>query len=187
MAHLHEIEKDIWAMLLRSKSDKKHPYRYPVLSTFSEQFPEARTVVLRQVNPKEKSIEIYTDARTPKIQQLVSKPKSSFTFYHPKSKIQLRCNAIIDIHINDAYSKHIWNTIDLAARNDYLSVKPPSSYLLAEESSSQSLDLKDSSFFCILKAKVVSIDYLKLSREGHQRALFKYDAQNNFVANWLIP
>ena len=80
---------DIWQTLLhelhRGALDPKHPFRYLTVATIGEQFPQVRTVVLRQFTADLEFL-VYTDARSSKVQELLEVPRVSLLFYHPKKE-----------------------------------------------------------------------------------------------------
>jgi len=77
----------IWQTLLhelhRGALDPKHPFRYLTVATVGEQFPQVRTVVMRQFTADLEFL-VYTDARSSKVQELLEVPRVSLHFYHPK-------------------------------------------------------------------------------------------------------
>jgi pyridoxine/pyridoxamine 5'-phosphate oxidase len=66
-----EIRTQIWKELGRASLDRHHEWRTPVLaSADADGLPEARTVVLRQVDAVAGQLTFYTDSRSPKVAQL---------------------------------------------------------------------------------------------------------------------
>lgn len=184
MNTLEQLEIHIWNTLTRAKVDRKHPYRTFVLSTISTSgIPDARNVILRNVHQINKTLCIYTDARTPKVNHLLSQANASLTFYNPKSKEQLRIKAVAKVLINEERNQKTWNTLSEHGKKDYLSIMIPG---MEGQASSTYIDAEDSSNFCIIELDVYEIDFLKLNREGHRRASFRYNNQSK-QATWLVP
>ncbi len=181
---LEQLEIHIWNMLTRAKVDRKHPFRIFVLGTITASgIPDARNVILRNVHQSNKTLCIYTDARTPKVNQLLSQPNACLVFYNPKSKEQLRVRATASVLINEQRNLEIWNALPKHAKKDYQSIMAPGT---AKEASNIYIDAEDSSNFCLIEFDVLEIDFLELNRKGHRRASFKY-GHPSVQATWLVP
>ena len=67
----------LWAELVRAAGTRGHPWRQPVLATSCPvRGAQARTVVLRDVDPAARVLIVYTDTRTPKVAQLAHDPRA---------------------------------------------------------------------------------------------------------------
>ncbi|MDW8443320.1 MAG: hypothetical protein RML45_02665 [Acetobacteraceae bacterium] len=56
---------DTWRGLVRAAADRRHPWRTPVLATVAaDGAPNARTVVLRAVDPITRRLRLHTDRRS---------------------------------------------------------------------------------------------------------------------------
>ncbi|MEM6830901.1 MAG: pyridoxamine 5'-phosphate oxidase family protein, partial [Bacteroidota bacterium] len=71
----------------RATLDKKHPFRFVVLSTFGSSI-SSRYVVLRKVSENFHPI-IYTDLRSQKVGDIRSHKSIQLLFYHPQKRVQV--------------------------------------------------------------------------------------------------
>ena len=68
---LNEIEKEIYSLLHQGVKKRKSNFHYLALgTTSSENFPELRTVILRDFSQKEMIIKIHSDSRSIKIKHI---------------------------------------------------------------------------------------------------------------------
>ena len=106
-----ETPKEIWQTVLhelhRGALDPKHPFRYLTVATVGSQFPQVRTVVLRQFTADLEFL-VYTDVRSSKVQELLEVPRVSLLFYHPKKQVQVRIKALAKIHVGDEFAQAHW-------------------------------------------------------------------------------
>ena len=93
--------------LHRGALDPKHPVRYVNLGTTGENFPQVRTVVLREVT-QELDFLVYTDFRSEKVKEIQACPKVALHFYHPKKMLQIRVEAMAEIHFQNDLSEQHW-------------------------------------------------------------------------------
>ena len=74
------IYKTIWNLLDKGKKDINSPFHQAYLATHSELYPSIRTIVLRNVNSKDKIISFHTDIRSKKISEILSNNNISILF-----------------------------------------------------------------------------------------------------------
>ena len=66
-----DIRSQIWKELVRASRDKHHEWRTPVLATTGlDGLAQARTVVLRHAHTATFELDLYTDSRSAKAQEL---------------------------------------------------------------------------------------------------------------------
>jgi len=87
---LQEIE----CLLIRGVKDRKSSFHYTMLSTINNKIPESRTVILRNFNKDIFELNIHSDLRSEKINQIETNNNVSCLFYDDKKKIQIRINGI---------------------------------------------------------------------------------------------
>ncbi|MFK7948219.1 MAG: pyridoxamine 5'-phosphate oxidase family protein [Saprospiraceae bacterium] len=184
MQSLEEIFQNIWKELHKGKSDKKHPFRFGTFVTISEPFPNPRTVVVRKVEQTNAELWLYTDIRTPKIEEIRLNPKVSWHFYHSKQQIQLRIYGVATILHNETITHEIWQNLPDYGKSDYLTQQSPGS--LKINNSKPLLSVNNADNFCVVTTKIQKIDWLQLSRNGHQRAKFELE-DGNWNNYWLTP
>jgi len=169
----------IWDELTKAISNRQHGWRTLTLATISpDGLPDARTVVLREVDSEKQQLTIYTDKRSPKVLHLTLQPSVSLVFWCTKLNWQLRINALAKICNSQMRTQQVWQQVrETAGAQDYLSIQAPSSPLYED-----GLLSEDNNQLCIIDLNIQSIDWLSLSREGHQRAKIE---KNQFI--WLTP
>ena len=154
----------IWGQLQAAIDNPASPFRVLVLGTTAHEAPELRSVVLREIDPDQWLVRIYTDLRSPKVLQVRNNPQVSLLFWDAQQKVQLRAKGIATIIDDVAYLKVRWDKISQGhTANDYKGELAPSSEL------DQPLEFVDRHWFGVIEIHVTSFDYLQLDRLGHQR------------------
>jgi pyridoxamine 5'-phosphate oxidase len=161
----------LWAELAGAVQDRTHGWRLPVLATVAaDGAPDARTVVLREVNTTAQRLTVFGDARSPKVLQLVADPRAVLVFWCPKLRWQLRVAVRATAVTQGERIQALWDRLQgSAAAGDYLSPLPPGTPFGAPASTATAPHL------CILDAQVQSLDWLSLAPDGaHERVLFRH-------------
>ena len=162
---------------------KKHPFKYVTLSTIDEQnSPRSRTVVLREVS---ESLEIifFTDARSNKVAHLENNQNACILAYHPKKLMQLRIDGIL-VQINDAHElKRLFQRVSNKAIKDYTTALAPGSRI--DNPDLVAYVPRNENHFVALQFIPHTIEYLRLKRPNHLRAVFK--SVDNWKGQWLVP
>ena len=181
-----EIRHQIWKELSRATSDRHHAWRTPVLATANSDYSvNARTVVLRNANQLEGQLQIFTDARSPKVAEITGASNAVFVFWSSRLSWQLRVRVIISLITTGPTVDALWQRVkQSASAGDYLTLTPPGSLLNSDASiSPKSTDIAlGESHFAILNAQVIEMDWLELSSAGHRRAKITTDTWE-----WLTP
>jgi pyridoxamine 5'-phosphate oxidase len=177
-----QLETEIWAQLLRASVDKHHEWRSPVLVTNGlDEWPDARTVILRAADVNQKKLTFYSDSRSPKVAQLNANPKAILVFWSKRLNWQLRVKVTIDVVMQGLELQNTWAVVKQSpSAGDYLSAQAPSELL----NNAQDLTTKKTqaqAHFAILIANVITIDWLALNRTGHQRANIDADGFHHLV------
>lgn len=176
-----QLELDIWQQLLRASVDKHHEWRSPVLVTNSlvendlgsdlNQWPEARTVILRSVNIALKELSFYTHSRSQIVAQINANSHVTLVFWSKRLNWQLRVKVNMRIDIDNELTKKTWLIVKQSPSVvDYLSETIPGKKLDDDLKITQKEAANSVPHFALLIAKVHSIDWLALNRSGHQRA-----------------
>lgn len=176
---LPAIESAVWRELQAAPRDKQHPWRVPVLATTDGEAGDARTVILREVNPEQSTLLMYTDARAGKVAQVAAHPLGTLVLWSPALGWQLRIRVHLQTVTDGLELSSRWARLKLSpAANDYLSSQAPGD-LLGNTISARG----ERAHFALLEARVLSIDWLELHAQGHRRARFG----NHATAHWLQP
>ena len=196
------IEYEIWQQLLRASVDKHHEWRSPVLVTNGlvtnglvesgivtnepeangqDNWPDARTVILRKVDVATKELVFYTDSRSPKVTQLCANPNAMLVFCSKRLNWQLRIKVTITVKTDGELVKNTWDKVKQSpSAVDYLSLQAPGEILVNSHNLPDQAH-QTKAHFALLIAQVIKIDWLALNRNGHQRANINADGFQSLV------
>lgn len=146
-------------------------------------------MVLRQFDREKCACRFYTDARSPKVAELISNPACSLLFFDKRHMVQLRAegNAIVEKAEEGglpADLQKLWDSLPEHGRADYLTKGAPSSPL-SDEGDAKSGPITPQNF-CRITVTIDYLDWLSLSREGHRRAAFQRTG-DTFNGQFLVP
>jgi pyridoxamine 5'-phosphate oxidase len=182
-----DIRPQIWKELGRASLDRHHEWRTPVLAcTDADGLPDARTVVLRQVDAQAGQLTFYTDSRSPKVAQLQAQAAAMLVFWSARLSWQLRVRVTCSVITAGPEVESLWQGLKQSpAAGDYLSPRPPGAVLppgsgMADAAKANAPAPTHS--FALLRAQVLQMDWLELSRQGHRRAQLCADTWD-----WLTP
>jgi hypothetical protein len=183
-------------LLKQAANDQADPLRYCSMGTVNlDNDPEQRTVILRSFNERDRTLDIFTDHRSSKLQHLSRNPKASLLFYHAEKLIQIRMQTDVQIHWKDSEARTAWDTIAPARRSDYCSVSPPRTALKepgadlpAWWTDSVTREQTEYGFerFALLRCRFHLIDLLKLRQKEHRRAVFQWEHEQ-WKGQWATP
>jgi len=185
---LAEIEAAIWREIGVAALDHQHGWRTPVLATSGDDGVDARTVVLREVDPEAGALAIYTDARAAKVQQLQTQPRCTLVMWSHRLGWQLRLRARVQVHTDGLAVSSRWAALRMSpAARDYLSPLAPGAPLTAAPGDQLVHAAAESAatqreFFAVLIASIEAMDWVELHAQGHRRARFTATQ-----AQWLVP
>lgn len=188
-ADLSVINRECWRLLEEGVSSYKNPFHFGVFTTVEDQFPSARTVIIRGVEIENKIIRFNTDLRSPKFQQLKKNPNISWLFYDEKLRMQMRCKAVATLHTDDVIAEQGWQEARLNCKITYTASQAPGSLLEAPFL----LDLNQLNIpdpvlefarnnFSIVQTKILSLDWAFLHYKGNRRAFFDYEKN---IQTWM--
>jgi len=160
---------------------RKHPFRYPVLSSIEKNSPSQRTVVLRDTTTDFELI-FYTDLRSNKIGDFKTNPNASVLFYHPKKRLQIQVKGEMKLITSGKTYEDYWSRIQGASKKDFSTEKAPGSIITNPEDVEYA---ENENFFCVLKLVPSEIEYLQLKSPNRVRALFT--KEDNWEGCFLNP
>jgi pyridoxamine 5'-phosphate oxidase len=185
---LNTILDNIWNNLSQSTDDLAHPWRLPALSSQGLNGPTVRTVVLRSSDQQKRLITSHTDVRSTKIPSFRKDSRTSWLFYNPITKEQVRANGRAIIQHNNQLTRLAWAKTPLENQYNYATLLPPGSKI--ENPTPEQRDATNSPDpylnFAIIECNITEIDWLQLSSNGHRRALFNWNG-DTWHKNWITP
>ncbi len=153
-------------LLTRAANDRNAgALRWPVMaSVASDGGADARMLVLRRFDRGGRRLELHTDRRAPKTAQLAAAPSCALVFFDARSSVQLRVRGSAKVHSGNEAARTAFNRAPERSLQDYRGA-PPGARLEADAPSS-----KDAwSNFAAIEITIETVDWLKLSRDGHER------------------
>ncbi|QIP13967.1 pyridoxamine 5'-phosphate oxidase [Spirosoma aureum] len=192
---LASLEHESWQQLDSAPESEDGPFKTMIVATCTDHRADARMVVLRQVDTTRKYIWFHTDARSEKVMQLEAFPTATLLFWDEKQQIQLRLIVETRLHTDDYVADDQWKALWTGSRKAYLSEQKPGSVQPAPypgfpEQLGETLPTDAESEagrknFAVIECRVLSMEYLHLSRKGQTRAQFQYEPESKMV--WLAP
>ncbi len=181
LTSLDAILAEVWRQLELTTHDKHHAWRTPVLATVDGDGADARTVILREVDARQKQLLTFTDERACKVTQLLRHPRAMLVMWSPALGWQLRCRVLLSLEMTGLAATSRWAKIKLTPpAQDYLARLPPGAPLDAPEALATGPLKRE--YFAVINAQVLSIDWLELHRAGHRRAVF-----DEHGGRWVQP
>ena len=153
----------LWGYLADIAADSSNSARVVTLATIDcEGLPQARSVILREADAW--SLTVYTDKRSPKVDQLRRQPRAQLLLWDREKRWQFRCDATTEVIAQGAETDQLWERIkDTHAAQDYLTPQAPGEILDVNSAAHVGPQL------AILRFHLTEIDWLELRREGHRR------------------
>jgi pyridoxine/pyridoxamine 5'-phosphate oxidase len=181
LEQLFEEIKQEWKSCHKSRS---HPFKYVTLTTITEEgFPRSRTVAVREVNDQLETI-LFTDSRSNKVTDVETTTKACMLAYHPKQMKQLRWDGNL-IPINDPIEvKRLFQKVGEKSLRDYTTISRPGSSI--ENPDAINYESRKEAHFLPMKFVPHQIEYLKINRPHHIRALFTI-TDSVWKGEWLTP
>ena len=194
---LSGLEKDCWLRLLNGSIKYKDPLHNPAVANVNKTGVNLRIVVLRKVWADKKLLAFNTDIRSGKWLELASDNKISWLFYDDAHKLQIRVGGHSELHSSDSVADEAWAASSMSSRKIYM-INPGPSVITSEPSNGLpgAFETKDPSAeeseagrknFGTVVTNVDWMEWLWLNSKGHRRAVFNYNNDKSFNANWLIP
>ena len=170
-----------WGLIIRGTVDKKSPALHPTFGTVGlKGMPELRTVVLRQANQIAATLEVHTDLKSKKVEELRLSPKVGLHIWFPKNKLQIRFKAVSEIKTGETLKKQ-WDKVPYNSRISYGTLPAPGTSISTSFSYEKPANFER---FCIIKIKIKEMDLTHLGTR-HTRALFARESK--WSGTWLAP
>ncbi len=193
MENLHSdptaIYNSIWSFLEKGVADRNSPFHTPTLITLEGDYAGARTLVLRGIDKEALVLRFHTDKRSKKVEQININHNALLHIYSQHDKLQLRFKTNLSLHANEPLVDNAWEKSYGMSKICYQvgdtpgsAIESPDAYKYLPEVNN---DGKDN--FIVILAKIIEIEWLYLSCDGHQRAKFTHNKSNELEVTWLVP
>jgi hypothetical protein len=180
-------------LLGRAAADERSPMHTAAFATRGPEGFGVRTVVFRAFHAQARLLDCHSDLRAGKIAALRLDPRAEWLFWHPRHQVQLRISAEASLHCLDAEAAAVWRALSPATRLHYSARLVPGAPIealqdgIAAYTAYADLPAADPDAwfpnFCLIRCRMISMEALWLSREGHRRARFSPDGSGI----WLVP
>ncbi|RDX94282.1 Pyridoxine/pyridoxamine 5'-phosphate oxidase 2 [Mucuna pruriens] len=178
---------------LESNSHLNHSSFMQLATIGTNRTPSNRTVVFRGFQDNTDNIQINTDARTRKIEELKLCPSAEICWYFTDSWEQFRINGTVDIidgsnpdPLKLQQRENSWFASSLRSRSQYLCPNPGLPRLNEEAQPEISLDPSTGPVdaFCLLILEPNLVDYLNL--KSNQRLTFISNESAAAKKSWIV-
>ncbi len=192
---MHKIESIYQTELEQLKSAVKDGasfYHTFTFSSFSKNYPEIRTVVLRGVEIEPLRISFNADFRSPKIQELQYNNSCSALFYDQKRRVQLRLKCKAILNYNNDLATEVWRNTPLQSRKCYMGDYAPTMLLdewnpnipLEYLKTDPDKELSEQGYinFSNIQLEVIESEVLQLHHDGHIRFKVSNKGEYSYIA-----
>eukprot|EP00262_Sarcandra_glabra_P003675 TRINITY_DN1443_c0_g1_i1.p1 TRINITY_DN1443_c0_g1~~TRINITY_DN1443_c0_g1_i1.p1 ORF type:complete len:199 (+),score=40.80 TRINITY_DN1443_c0_g1_i1:47-643(+) len=185
--------KQLLLNALESKSTLKHSSFFQLATVGSNGRPANRTVVFRGFMEGSDKIQINTDLRSRKIDDIKHHPFGEICWYFTDSWEQFRINGIIDIidgsnpdPMKLQQREKSWFASSLKSRLQYLGLSPGLPCISEEPEKEYFLDPSSGPVdaFCLLVLEPEQVDYLNL--KSNERLMFTSKQGGNGLHCWTL-
>ena len=106
--------------------DAAHEYHLFTVATSSNDTPELRTVVLRDIDLDNYKISFHTDSRSPKYNHLIKNSSVSALFYSISKRTQIRIKGNAEASKDKKLLSSLWDKLSKDSKECYQGEIPPS-------------------------------------------------------------
>ncbi|KDP28463.1 hypothetical protein JCGZ_14234 [Jatropha curcas] len=183
--------KQLLIRALESNSHLKHSSFFQLATVGSDGRPSNRTVVFRGFEENSDKIQINTDTRTRKVEELKQCPFAEICWYFTDSWEQFRINGRVDVidgsnldSVKLQLREKSWYDSSIKSRMQYLGPNPGLPCLNERPSNEFFLDPSSGPVapFCLLIVDPEQVDYLNL--KSNQRIMFTFTQNANGENCW---
>ncbi len=130
------------------------------------------------------------------MQEIINYSQTSWIFYHPKKKIQVRISGHATLHAHDSYADRQWADTSITSRLSYCASQAPGTPIDKPSSGLPDFLLNNiptlletemgRKHFMAIEAHIYSIDWLILKVIGNRRARFGW-YEDRLHTKWIVP
>ena len=170
------LERHLWDRLARAVAEADDPWRFVTLATMAGTGPQARTVGLRGADRDARTVEIHTDARTPKVDELRADPRAQILLWDAATQEQVRLSVTVTPVFADADR---WARVPEGSRGNYGTDPQPGTPIPGAAAYGRA---GDPARFAALVGRVARMDAVLLASDPHRRAVWTDGAGWAWVA-----
>ncbi|MCR1769238.1 Pyridoxine/pyridoxamine 5'-phosphate oxidase [Burkholderia glumae] len=153
--------------------------------------PKVRTVVLRGADRQARTLMFHTDARAAKVAELARDARIALVGCDLVNGLQIRVEGTATRRTDTAGRLAIWRASRPRTLVLYRAPLPPGTPVATPADAQPCAAGNDASLdgfehFAVFDVHVATLDWLDLSRDGHQRARLVFGA-NGWQAGWIAP
>ena len=167
------------SQLTAATGSARHAFHLLTVATVgTDGQPEARTVVLRHVDPVGGVVRFHSDIRSPKVRAIQRDSRVALHWYDPLIRVQVRIDASATIHHDDEVATAAWNAAAAMSRACYTTAIAPGDPLDAFPEGPVAPAAGDDAgrgHFAVVSCGFDSVDLLVLHAAGHQRVRLHLD------------
>jgi pyridoxamine 5'-phosphate oxidase len=183
---LTETGAEAWRVIGRGAVDRRSPFHTPSVATIGlDGQPQARTVVLRAVDPVARTLRFHTDRRSTKFVELSADARVTVLGYDAGRKIQLRLAGRATLHHGDALATAAWAQSRAMSQACYAQTEAPGTPLTHAGNAPSGTDAGFANF-TVVSVQIFELEWLYLAHEGHRRARFAWGT-GKLQQTWLAP
>lgn len=187
---LEEINPLSWALLREGVANTASSLRFPVLATATSEGVDARVLVLRRVDELHQTLEFHTDKRSAKVRQIKNSPYATWVFYDPARKLQLRVKSTAQLCVGGQALDATWKALSEHTKRAYGQELIPGTPVNEIRHGAPCPHIENAQIgktnFAVIECKVHEIEWLVLSRTGHQSALLR-STPAGWSSTWIMP
>lgn len=179
MMNLSDTDAAAWRELEAAPTIPNSGFRYVNLCSVDRfGHPQARMVVLRRADIRTRSLEIHTDVRSPKWEEIAANPSVTILGFAPERRLQLRLFGSATLHGPGSEAADLaWDRLSQWTRSTYAG-GPPGEKALSGSGSEKDLAggaIDGKLRFGVMTVQTSKLDWFQLQRTANQRAVFDYD------------
>ena len=191
---LMRVDAEAWQSIAdAARPDATNSLRLLTLGTIAKTgSPALRLLVMRKSWPDRRMLELHTDMRSRKWEELMLSKTVCALGYDDATRVQLRFEGEAEIFPPDTpENEAAWASLSAWTRNTYAG-GPPGDPLDDEDDGDEISEVADTTTgrtrFGVIQINVRSLDWVLLERGNNRRAVFDYAGDGSLVAGaWVAP
>lgn len=179
---LAQFLSSAWTALAPQVIEDRRKAQVATLSTIGQGgAPAARSVIVRASDKARATVDIFTDAATPKCAEIANDPRAALTIWREDLQRQLRLSGTIE-QIEGPQAQAAWSRLPERALPNYGVTPSPGSDIPSALSYTRD---PVAARFAILRLTVFDLDVVSLADPVHIRAF--YERRDGWHGVWRAP